>query len=82
MKLKTIVKIVCANVPKSTNPKELYRIFLEVVDSLPDDEEEVINAIDEATGDGEEIGDLQDEDTEEGGRQDPTFKSAVDEDDN
>jgi hypothetical protein len=78
MKTKRIIKLICANVLETTKPEEIYRIFLEVVNSLPDDEEDVIEAIEEALGDDEDIGDLQDEDTEEGERQDPDFKSLTD----
>ena len=78
MKTKTIMKIVCANVPRSTSPKELYRIFLEVIDSFPDDKEEVLQALEESMDDKEGTDVFMDEDQEEGERQDPDFRSLID----
>jgi hypothetical protein len=76
MKLKKIMRIVCANVPKDTSPKELYRIFLEVVESLPETEEEVTDAIEE-TIDTPNPNPRMGEDEEEGLRQDPSYKGIA-----
>ena len=83
MTLNRIYRIVANEVDATMPSQEVMNITKEVASTYPDDTEEVLQALDEIDEsdleDDEE--ECEDEDTAEGERQDPNFKSLLDDND-